>query len=80
LPTFHPFTFFLLPPLRWRGGYPFIRFTDKYRMGAVADTGDMAVDFYFFLIHAFVELTFWLGQMTSDISLRSDGSKCYGDK
>lgn len=49
-------------------------------MGAVADTGDMAIDFYFFLIHAFVELTFWLGQMTSDISLRSDGSKCYGDK
>lgn len=49
-------------------------------MGAVADTGDMVIDFYFFLIHAFVELTFWLGQMTSDISLRSDGSKCYGDK
>ena len=48
-------------------------------MGAVPNTG-YGDRFFFSLIHAFVELTFWLGQMTSDISLRSDGSKCYGDK
>lgn len=43
-------------------------------MGAVPDTGDTVIDFFFSLIHVFVELTFWLGQMTSDSSLRSDGS------
>ena len=47
LPTSYPFTLLLLPLLKWRGGDPFIHFTDIYRMGTVFDTGDMAIDFFF---------------------------------
>lgn len=68
----HPFAVLPLPLLR--AGDPLLHFTDIYRTGSTPDTEDEAVDF--FLIHASMELTFYLGQtkrQISSLSIRPDG-------